>query len=312
MAQVDRSDNAAAIRGRLVRRLAVLAVSLVTALGVAAVAAPAAFAGNTPDSYAARMGQLINQTRVAHGLQPVTVTSGTSRVARGWALHLAQQQSLSHNPQLAQQIEANGSPNWTVVAENVGSGYVEDPDAVFAAYMNSPGHRRNILDARMRFVGLAAVFTGNTAWDVMNFVDSYGTPAPVASPAPAKPAAAPVRTAAAPVQAVAARPVPQQVAAPVKPAKTANKPAAQRLAPKAKPRLTAPRSAPAASPRVADASATRPAVAPTALFEQPLMAFSVPAPAQPASPLPLLAVGLAAGMLIVVTGGMTAAVARRK
>ena len=58
---------------------------------------------------------------------------------------------LFHNPELAQQVQ-----NWSVVAENVGSGYVEDPDGVFAAYMASPGHRRNILTPRFKYLGVDA------------------------------------------------------------------------------------------------------------------------------------------------------------
>ena len=323
MAESTREVQDPASRTRLGARLVALVTTLLVALTVLVIAAPAAVAGNTPESYAARMAQLINEARAAYGLRPVTVTSGTSRVALGWAQHLAAQQALSHNPRLAQQVEANGSPNWTVVSENVGSGYVEDPDAVFAAYLNSPGHRRNILDARMRFVGVAAVFTGNTAWDVMNFVDSYGTAAPAPAPAPAKPAPAKP----APVQAApavqqprpAAAPVPQEVRPAAQPAaqqaaasapRAAAKPAANAAA---KRRLTAARPAAAAAqrPRVAEYSAVRPVAAPTAIFEQPLVAFSAPLPASAplgtGSGTPFLAVAAAIAMLVLVSGGIAAA-----
>ena len=48
---------------------------------------------------------------------------------------------------------------WTNWAENVAVGY-SSPDAVMNAWMNSPGHRRNILSASVREIGIGFAQAG--------------------------------------------------------------------------------------------------------------------------------------------------------
>jgi uncharacterized protein YkwD len=139
------------------------------------VAAPSAHAATySTSSYGSRLLQLVNQARSSNGLHTLTLTSGTSTVAAGWTQHLANQGALSHNPNLASQLESHGSPNWTIYGENVGQGAPTNPDQLFNAYMQSPEHRANILEARYRYVGVAVVFAGGYAWNTFDFVDQYG------------------------------------------------------------------------------------------------------------------------------------------
>jgi len=144
-------------------------------LGVAAALAPSAAAESTPSAFGSRLVTLINQARAQHGLRSLTVTSGTSTVAANWTSHMAQQQALSHNPNLGSQLESHGSPNWTTYAENVGDGATSSADTMFQNYMNSPEHRANILDSHMRYVGVGVVFTGSLAWNTLDFVDQYNS-----------------------------------------------------------------------------------------------------------------------------------------
>jgi hypothetical protein len=140
------------------------------------VAAPSAHAASySTSSYGSRLLQLVNQARSSNGLHTLTLASGTSTVAAGWTSHLANQGSLSHNPNLASQLESHGSPNWTIYGENVGQGAPTNPDQLFNAYMQSPEHRANILEARYRYVGVAVVFAGGYAWNTFDFVDQYGS-----------------------------------------------------------------------------------------------------------------------------------------
>lgn len=143
--------------------------------GAAAALAPSAHAESSPSTYASRLVQDINAARAAHGLRALTVTSGTSTVASGWTSHLAAAQALSHNPDLASELESHGSPNWTTYGENVGEASASSADQLFTAYMNSPEHRANILGSAYRYVGVGVVFTGGTAWNTLDFVDQYGT-----------------------------------------------------------------------------------------------------------------------------------------
>ena len=138
-------------------------------------AAPSAHAATySTSSYGSRLLQLVNQARSSNGLHTLTLASGTTTVAAGWTQHLAQQGALSHNPNLASQLESHGSPNWTIYGENVGQGAPTNPDQLFNAYMQSPEHRANILEARYRYVGVAVVFSGSYAWNTFDFVDQYG------------------------------------------------------------------------------------------------------------------------------------------
>ena len=138
-------------------------------------AAPSAHAATySTSSYGSRLLQLVNQARSSNGLHTLTLASGTTTVAAGWTQHLSQQGALSHNPNLASQLESHGSPNWTIYGENVGQGAPTNPDQLFNAYMQSPEHRANILEARYRYVGVAVVFAGGYAWNTFDFVDQYG------------------------------------------------------------------------------------------------------------------------------------------
>ena len=169
------------------RPRALAGVLLAALLGLAALLAPSATAESSPAAYADRLVSLINQARTDQGLRPLTVTSGTSTVALNWTHHLDAQQQLSHNPDLGPQLEAHGSPNWTAYGENVGEGPTSSADDVFKAYMNSPEHRDNILNARYRYVGVGVVFDNSVAWNTLDFVDQYSTSKPrTASPTTTK------------------------------------------------------------------------------------------------------------------------------
>ena len=129
-------------------------------------------------SYEARLLVLTNQARVANGLHPLTAEPGSTDVARRWTAVLATQDALSHNPDVATNLEHAGSPNWTMLAENVGMGPAGDADTIFTAYMNSPHHRANILDPAMRYIGIGALTVntpdnGPMTFDTMDFTNSY-------------------------------------------------------------------------------------------------------------------------------------------
>ena len=157
---------------------------LAALLGLAAMLAPSAGAESTPSAYADRLVTLINQARADQGLRALTVTSGTSTVATNWTRHLDAQKSLSHNPDLGPQLEAHGSPNWSAYGENVGEGPTSSADEVFKAYMNSPEHRDNILNAHYRYVGVGVIFDNSVAWNTLDFVDQYSTSKPRTAPQP--------------------------------------------------------------------------------------------------------------------------------
>jgi uncharacterized protein YkwD len=80
-------------------------------------------------------------------------------VARLQALDMAWADAISHNglghTSLGWRVTQSGF-KWWIVAENVAAGQ-PTVAAVMRAWMESPGHRRNILDPRLTHLGVGCV-----------------------------------------------------------------------------------------------------------------------------------------------------------
>ena len=85
------------------------------------------------------------------------------RKAQAWAEHLAAQNQLSHSV-LTDGITAH----YCALGENVG--YGPSVAAIETAYMNSAGHRANILDTRWNGVGVGYAKRGNIVFTVQFFI----------------------------------------------------------------------------------------------------------------------------------------------
>lgn len=132
--------------------LTALAVVLTTLVTGAAVAGPAG-ATSVEDSFTSKL----NRERVERGIPRLATRSALVEVAREQARRMARQNRLFHNPDLTSDVN-----NWRWVGENVGYG----PDAltVHVAFMNSPGHKANILDRDYTEVGIGAVTVNGRVW----------------------------------------------------------------------------------------------------------------------------------------------------
>ena len=101
---------------------------------------------------------LTNQHRAAAGLAPVYVDARLTRAAQDHSNYMAQNRLMTHtgaggtNP--GQRISATGYRFWTW-AENVAAGQ-RSAEEVVTAWMNSSGHRKNILNGNMAHIGVAA------------------------------------------------------------------------------------------------------------------------------------------------------------
>lgn len=122
----------------------------------------------------ARLVALMNQARTSRGIPRLVVVPGATDVARRWAAVQLARQTLMHNPDYKNQIAAAGSAGWRTMGENVGvSG---DVDSLFQAYMDSPGHRANILNRAYRFLGIGWVEAANSrGYNTQSFVDAYSS-----------------------------------------------------------------------------------------------------------------------------------------
>lgn len=61
---------------------------------------------------------------------------------------------------LVRRVVQAGYTPWRRLAENLGAGFVS-PRGVVRAWMRSAGHRRNLLDCRLREVGVGVVRAGS-------------------------------------------------------------------------------------------------------------------------------------------------------
>ncbi len=182
-------------------RAAVLVVVLST-LGLTSVGVTGASATESDT-----IASLVNQARAAAGLPALAHNPAMDAVALRWAQQMAATNTMSHNPSYAAQIP----PGWTRAGENVAMGQ-PTPSAMHDAWMNSPGHRANIL-GDFTDVGIAFITVAGTTWGVEDFgkyAAHASAPAPAAAPAPV--AKVPAVKAAAPVVKAAAPPPPAPVA----------------------------------------------------------------------------------------------------
>jgi hypothetical protein len=158
-----------------------------SSFGVLATSTPAAAAGE------GTILSLVNQARAEHGKGPLKLNSAMNAVALAWAKHMAAANSMVHNPNYSKQIPGG----WTRAGENIAHGFAS-PAAVHEAWMNSSGHRANIL-GDYTDIGIAFITVDGSTWAVEDF-GKYGasskpkTPKPPAAPKPAKPPKSPPTT----------------------------------------------------------------------------------------------------------------------
>lgn len=162
------------------RRLAAVVVIALLAITVSTSLGGQAGAGVDPE---AELYHLTNESRAANGRGPLTYDPGLSAIARAWSMSMAGNGVLLHNPNNVAQVDRSVTSAWRVIGENVGYG----PTAAILqqAYMNSPGHRANILDPEYNRVGVGTAFDGSgRLWSTLVFMAA----APIASTPPATPA----------------------------------------------------------------------------------------------------------------------------
>lgn len=99
---------------------------------------------------------LVNKERAAVGCPAVTLNAQLTKAAQDHSTDMAQHATMSHTgsdgSDPGQRITAAGY-TWSSYGENVAYGY-STPAQVMDGWMNSPGHRRNILDCSYKEIGI--------------------------------------------------------------------------------------------------------------------------------------------------------------
>jgi len=123
---------------------------------VASVLTGPAAASAATSTREARMVAAINHTRVAHGLAPLRPVASLMRYARSHTRAMAARGYLYHTSNFSVIC------CWSVVAENIG--YGQTVAGLHRAFMASPPHRANLLNGRLRQVGIGIVVRGDAIW----------------------------------------------------------------------------------------------------------------------------------------------------
>lgn len=132
------------------------------------------------DTESAEILALVNQARWDNGQVGVVRDPALDSIAANWAQQMAAANTLSHNPDLSTQVP----PGWTALGENVAQGQ-PDAAAVHQAWMDSPGHRANVL-GDYTDIGVAFLSASGTTWAVEVFA-RYDGHTGVAPPQPSTP-----------------------------------------------------------------------------------------------------------------------------
>ena len=124
---------------------------------------------NTPQvsqsvtNYENEVIRLVNEIRQQNGLKALTANWELSRVARYKSQDMLDRGYFSHNSPTYgtpfQMIKAFGL-SYRTAGENIAKGYAT-PQAVVNGWMNSSGHRANILSASYTQIGVGYVAQGN-------------------------------------------------------------------------------------------------------------------------------------------------------
>jgi uncharacterized protein YkwD len=118
-------------------------------------------AGASP--HANEVVRLVNEARAVKGLTPLTLDAKLVQVAAAHSQHMASQQKMAHEG------IGDGTPRDRIIAaapkaqktaENVAMGQ-QTPAEVVTGWMESPAHRRNIMDPKLRHIGVEVATGGD-------------------------------------------------------------------------------------------------------------------------------------------------------
>lgn len=120
------------------------------------VATPAPAVADSASSYIQQVVALVNKERAAAGLAPVSALDSLNKVAAAKATDMRTNNYFSHTS------PTYGSPfdmmsafgiTYQALGENIAMGQ-KTPQEVMTAWMNSPGHKANILSTNFNYIGV--------------------------------------------------------------------------------------------------------------------------------------------------------------
>ncbi|MBT2364256.1 CAP domain-containing protein [Streptomyces sp. ISL-10] len=114
---------------------------------------------------------LVNEERAAAGCGPVTASERLTQAADDYSDVMADSGVMSHTgpdgSTMTTRVEAAGYA-WSTLGENIARGQA-DAASVMDAWMQSPGHRANILNCSFNELGIGVHFGDGGPWWTQNF-----------------------------------------------------------------------------------------------------------------------------------------------
>ena len=154
------------MHGVSIRAAALAAGLLFLSAGLSAGARAQAPLG-CPNDFELAVLELVNDERALVGLPPLDMDVRLSEAAQLHSDDMGVNGYFSHTSQdgttFDQRIVAAGYTPWYALGENIAAGQ-NTPEWVMDAWMNSPGHRANILNPDFDHIGIGYVYVPGSPW----------------------------------------------------------------------------------------------------------------------------------------------------
>jgi hypothetical protein len=135
--------------------------ALILAIGVSLFPGAAAKADTVSDE--AAFVAKINSLRAGQGLPALQVNSNLVAKARAWSAEMAAAGRIWHST-----LSDGVTEDWNKLGENVGMG--GSVDGLHTAFVDSPGHYKNLVDPAFGHVGIGIVMSGKTIFVTQVFM----------------------------------------------------------------------------------------------------------------------------------------------
>ena len=126
------------------------------------------------DEFIQEVLRLTNQERTKFGLEPLALGTELSQISQNHSLDMATNDFFSHKSSNGSSAVERAEAQdylYPYIGENIAAGY-STPEAVVAAWMNSSGHRQNILNPYYKEIGIGYYHLENDTGNV-NYTDYW-------------------------------------------------------------------------------------------------------------------------------------------
>lgn len=113
-----------------------------------------------------------NRERAAAKVAPVKRLDSLDLIAQTWSTQMATENRMYHNPRIRAQVSATYPDQWRSYGENVLQNWCgATGEELVRQWMNSPGHRINLLSSAHTHLGVGAeVASSRKLYSTQNFV----------------------------------------------------------------------------------------------------------------------------------------------